>query len=146
MNPQISSEPSKFIKFPMHEEIKISSLYDSSEKENLLSKKEAIQIQPSAYKNKKSLKLVTNSNNLNEDLEKTKLFTPQPQNTILDVNLFFLNSMNCMSHPPSRKLKPKNSQELHDFFYQDEGYEVVLKRCGRKTQEDRVNFNFFLCN
>ena len=144
MNPQISSEPSKFIKFPIHEEIKISSIYDSSQKENLVTKQEANK--PSAYKNKKTLKLVTNSNNSNEDLEKMKLFTPQPQNTILDVNLLFLNSMNCMTHPPSRKIKPKNSQEFHDFFYQDEVYEVVLRRCGRKTQEDRVNFIFFLYN
>lgn len=130
MNPQISI----LLPNPI-EETKISP-FDTSLTEN----KENLQdlSEPAAYKKKKTLKLLTNSNSSSEDPDKHKLFTPQPQSSICESTIFFLNSINCMSYPPNRKVKAKNSQELNDFFYQDEVHEVVMKRCGHKKQEDRV--------
>ena len=135
MNPQSICESSKFFKFP--EEVKIS-IFDTSEKENILTKSESVE--QAAYKKKKTLKLNTNSNSntSSEDPEKYKLFTPQPQNSMTEINILYLSSINTMSYPPSWKLKAKKSSEFHDFFYRDDVHEVVMKRCGHKSQEDRV--------
>jgi len=118
--------------------ITIKSPNDKSEETKISSNKENQDSFEAAYKKKKTLKLLTNSNSSSEDPEKHKLFTPQPASSISESTILFLNSINCMRYPPSRKLKAQNSQELHDFFYQDEVHEVVMKRCGHKKQEDRV--------
>lgn len=115
--------------------ITIKSPNDKSEETKISSNKENQDSFEAAYKKKKTLKLLTNSNSSSEDPEKHKLFTPQPASSISESTILFLNSINCMRYPPSRKLKAQNSQELHDFFYQDEVHEVVMKRCGHKKQE-----------
>ena len=149
----LSTSDYNYYKFPsLDTKEETKNLFDSSQKENLVLLKQESNPYPAAYKKKKSLKLLTNNNN--EDPEKFKLFTPQPSQNP-DSNILFLNSINCMSHPPTHKLKAQNSREFHDFFYQDEVHEVVMKRCGRKSQEDRVdnmkkkrgifNFSLVLC-
>lgn len=92
--------------------------------------------EPAAYKKKKSLKLQTKSPS-NDDPDKVKLFTPQPTQNF-ESSMVFLNSINSLSHPPTRKFNAQNSREFHNFSYQCDVHEVVMKRCSHKNQEDRV--------
>ena len=132
MNPPCEKN---FFAFPDPTPEESKTLYDISQKSNLPLDPT---LDPAAYKKKKSLKLLTTtaSNGSSDDPEKYKLFTPQPPQKP-EHSMMFLNSINCMSHAP-RKIKTQNSSEFHDFFYQDEVHEVVMRKCGRKTQEDRV--------
>lgn len=139
MNSSFHFDLSQPNKISIHSKTEESKVFDSSLKENII--KNDSSSDPAAYKKKKTLKLLTSSNASSEDPDKLKLFTPQPQNTINEARILFLNSIGCLSYPPTRKLKPQNSQELHDFFYQDEVYEVIMKKCGNKSQEDRVKIS-----
>lgn len=136
MNSPFHSNISQSHKNSVHSIAEEGKIFDSSLKENII--KNDVSSDPAAYKKKKTLKLLTSSNASSEDADKLKLFTPQPQNTMTEARILFLNSIGCLSFPPTRKLKPQNSQELHDFFYQDEVHEVIMKKCGNKSQEDRV--------
>ena len=134
MNPPCEKN---FFAFPDPTPEESKTLYDISQKSNLPLDPT---LDPAAYKKKKSLKLLTTtaSNGSSDDPEKYKLFTPQPPQKP-EHSMMFLNSINCMSHAP-RKIKTQNSSEFHDFFYQDEVHEVVMRKCGHKTQEDRVKY------
>ena len=112
MNSQLNHDANLTMKSPLHAKIEECKYFDLSQKENFLIKQDSSDT--AAYKKKKTLKLLTN--NTSED-DKMKLFTPQPQNAINDSTVLFLSSINCMSHPPSRKLKSQNSTEFHDFFH-----------------------------
>lgn len=140
---QSSNESRNKLKSFTYHKFEEKKIISPFQKENALINEDPSQ--NPAYKKKKSLKLLTsNSNNICEEPDKFKLFTPQPNNAINDSNLFFLSSIASMSHPPSRKLKTQKSQDLNDFFYQDEVHEVIMKKCGHKNQEDRVKLLIFI--
>lgn len=106
---------------------------------------------PSSYKNKKNLKLITPTNNNNllsinneNETNKNKILTPQPENKVASVSPKHSNPLSCFTYPPSMKLETKNSLDNHDFMYKDEIFEVIMKKFGHKSQEDRVIIHFFL--
>lgn len=90
------------------------------------------------YSKKKQLKLVTN-NKIEDDMEKSKSFSPQPShiNSIKIYSSFF-------TFLPNKSLKKNNSlPQSDDYHYFEDFFDICTRKGSMKQQQDKVFFLFF---
>lgn len=98
---------------------------------------EEVKVDKTTKKPKKQLKLVTNAK-LDDDMEKSKSFSPQP-NT--NQGCSYQMHLTYFSFLPIRNLK-QHSQlfQNEEFHYSEEFFDVTTRKGNLKYQQDRVMF------
>ena len=97
---------------------------------------EEVKKEKPVFKSKKTLKLVTNAK-IEEDLEKSKSFSPQPNTNTTGASINM--HMNIFSFLPNKNLKRCPSvPQSEEYHYFEEYFDVTTKKGSLRHQQDKV--------